>query len=125
MESEDGFESRTVHNTGYVLNDGVQECNELRGGFQENGMVYTLGDQLSDWVVVEYILAGSTPVYSTIKLKLMKRFELKNFIEKQFKQYGLFGLYKGSIGIQDDCTDLLYHIEDNILDKVEELYVQH
>ena len=55
----------------------------------------------------------------------MKRFELKNFIEKQFEQYGLFGLYKGSPGVQEDCTDLLYIIEDNILDKVEELYVQY
>ena len=67
----------------------------------------------------------SSRLLLTIKLKLMKRFELKNFIEKQFEQYGLFGLYKGSPGVQEDCTDLLYIIEDNILDKVEELYVQY
>ena len=58
---------------------------------------------------------------STIKLKLMKRFELKNFIEKQFKDYGVFDAYSQP----SDCTSLLYFIEDNILNKVEELYVQH
>ena len=56
-----------------------------------------------------------------IKLKLMKRHELKMFIEKQFKQYGVFDWYSQPA----DCTDLLYFIEYNILDKVEELYVQH
>ena len=51
----------------------------------------------------------------------MKRYELKKFIEKQFEDYGIFDTYSQP----SDCTDLLYFIEDNILDKVEELYVQH
>ena len=55
---------------GCVLNDGIRKCNELRGGSQEDGMVYTLGDQLSDCVVAECILAGSTPVHSTQSLSL-------------------------------------------------------
>lgn len=51
-----------------------------------------------------------------------KRFELKNFIDKQLEQYGILDAYNGG-GVSDDCRSLLYAIEDHILDKVEELYV--
>jgi len=51
--------------------------------------------------------------------KFWKRFELKNFIDKQLKDYGVLDAYSQP----SDCTDILCFIEDKILDKVEELYV--
>lgn len=70
---------------------------------------------------VNAVCSGFDSLQTHTKLKLMKRHELKMFIEKQFEQYGVFDWYKQPA----DCTNILYFIENNILDKVEELYVQH
>lgn len=63
----------------------------------------------------------SRTVHTKLKLmeKFWKRFELKNFIDEQLKDYGVFDAYSQP----SDCTGILYFIEDKILNKVEELYV--
>jgi hypothetical protein len=55
----------------------------------------------------------------------MCRNKLKTFIDEQFEQYGIYDCYRNRNVPLDDSSRLLEFVRDSILNKVEELYVQH
>lgn len=55
----------------------------------------------------------------------MNRKILEAFIDEQFETYGIYDAYRNENVPLEDCSNLLVFIRDSILDKVEELYVQH